>query len=432
MTHQRPAVLWLLLLTAGAVRAQAPLLPPGEREPFLRLETGGPTAVVTGLAFSPDGQMLYAAGWDKVVRVWVREPRTGRYLLAPHAYRVPIGPGLDGAINALALSSDGTWLAVGGRGVVRGESGFRDVGLVIPTAIGSLTPERRLDRGLIYVFNTRTQAVRLLRGHRGQVLSLAFAPSRPGQPPLLVSVGQDWDDQTGKYVGAVRLWDLTRDEPQQAFQDHLPDPGNTRPGLVVTANGEADVSAGLAWGDGRFRLWLPRRDAAAVQAQEDGRFNSVAAAQGSLVLTGSMVGYSGRLQVWSLNPFRADPQGQVVFPPQGSVAYFPRALTLLSSKPNGPTDLAAVVLRAGSQPPSYRLDLIDLRPTSFGQVRARLDLWKGSLKQPVMAAAPGGTMLAVTGNDEFEIFLYPIADLLAGKAEPQRLRGVGATFRYVA
>src|SRR5207302_7832864 len=142
----------------------------GDQDPLLRLEADGPTSYVTALAFSPDGKMLYAAGWDKVVRVWMLDAQ-GRFILDRVAYRVPLGPGLDGAINAIALSPDGTWLAVGGLGVFRGGAGFRTPGLVLPV-IGGLTAEMRKDQGLIYLFNTRTGAVRLMRGHRGPVLSL--------------------------------------------------------------------------------------------------------------------------------------------------------------------------------------------------------------------------------------------------------------------
>ena len=47
--------------------------------------------------------------------------------------RVPIGPGLDGAINAMAVSPDGTWVAVAGRGIVPGSAGFLQNGLVVPS-----------------------------------------------------------------------------------------------------------------------------------------------------------------------------------------------------------------------------------------------------------------------------------------------------------
>jgi WD40 repeat protein len=61
----------LLLLTAAAVRGEAvKSILQGDKEPLLCLQTGGPTALVTALAFSPDGKTLYATGFDKVVRVW--------------------------------------------------------------------------------------------------------------------------------------------------------------------------------------------------------------------------------------------------------------------------------------------------------------------------------------------------------------------------
>jgi WD40 repeat protein len=61
--------LCLVLLTAAA-RAQAPALPPGDKEPFLRLEAGGPTTFVTSLAFSPDGSMLAGAVTDDNLWLW--------------------------------------------------------------------------------------------------------------------------------------------------------------------------------------------------------------------------------------------------------------------------------------------------------------------------------------------------------------------------
>src|SRR5262249_51195252 len=115
----RPILVGFLLysLPACLYGQAAPVLPPGEKEPLLRLEAGGPTTYVTSLAFSADGQTLYAAGFDKVVRVWGLDKQTGKFVLDRASYRVPIGPGLEGAINAMALSPDGTWLAAAGMSV---------------------------------------------------------------------------------------------------------------------------------------------------------------------------------------------------------------------------------------------------------------------------------------------------------------------------
>src|SRR5947209_5999188 len=83
-----------------------------ESKALLRVEPGGPSSRITSVAFSPDGERLYAVGYDKVVRVWAREQ--GEFKLSKIAYRVPVGPGEAGAIYALAVSPDGNWLAVGG------------------------------------------------------------------------------------------------------------------------------------------------------------------------------------------------------------------------------------------------------------------------------------------------------------------------------
>src|SRR5216683_4813260 len=133
----------LLALTGAGLRSEEPVLPPGEKEPVLRLEAGGPTSLVTALAFSPDGKLLYVGGWDKVVRVW-RLDNTGQFVLDRAAYRVPLGPGLAGAINSIALSEDGVWLAVGGNGVFRGAAGFQQRGWVYPSD-GTLTPTMHRD-----------------------------------------------------------------------------------------------------------------------------------------------------------------------------------------------------------------------------------------------------------------------------------------------
>ena len=44
-------------------------------EPILRVDTGGPSSYVTSLVFGNDGQTLYAAGWDKIVRAWTPAER---------------------------------------------------------------------------------------------------------------------------------------------------------------------------------------------------------------------------------------------------------------------------------------------------------------------------------------------------------------------
>src|SRR5262249_25428854 len=140
---------------------------------------------------------------------WKRDA-SGDFVPQRTSYRVPIGPGQRGAINTLALSPDGRWLAVGGLGVFRGQAGFRLPGLAVPSA--AMTPEMRQDEGTIYVFATaRPGAARQLLGHRGPVVGLAFVSQGPERPPTLVSAGREWVGKKQGYAGAVRLWELTKE-----------------------------------------------------------------------------------------------------------------------------------------------------------------------------------------------------------------------------
>src|SRR5260370_8246355 len=95
-----------VLFTLFAVRAYAvdDAPPPGDGKPVLQLEAGGPTAAVTAMLFGKDGKTLYAAGLDKVVRVWEMDDEKKPAGTLKRSFRVPIGPGVSGPINAIALS----------------------------------------------------------------------------------------------------------------------------------------------------------------------------------------------------------------------------------------------------------------------------------------------------------------------------------------
>jgi WD40 repeat protein len=458
MTHRCfVATLPLFFLSGMPAFAQDAPLPPGEKEPILRVDGGGPTSFVTALAFSPDGKALYAAGFDKVVRVWRLKGR--QFELDTASYRVLMGPGLDGAINTIAVSPDGVWLAAAGMGIVRGGAGYTQPGLLLPE-VGALTPEMREDRGLIYVFNTtKSGEVHILRGHRGPVQSMTFAPTQEGQRRLLVAAAREWDDKQNAYVGAVRLWDV--EAGKEVFQPllDLPDPERpkTRPGLAAwyTKEASSQLRVATVWADSKVRVWDVARKGIGPRELREGKENlTVAYLPGQTTLLTSSYVHSdgqrlvgGRLTWWDVRPRQGPQEGRhVIFPTEDNgVFYYPRALALLSSQAGGPLDHAAVVLRTvvaeGREDLMHRqnqciLRLVDL--TAKKKIGKPIPLWRSGEKEPVLAAVEGGQYLAVAGGfGGHAIRVYEIADLVANKDNPQNLRpqvlkSAGTTFRYVS
>jgi WD40 repeat protein len=143
----------IVTLSPAVSAAQEPPLPPANPAPALVLDPGGSAGPVAALAFSPDSSTLYVGGADKQVRRFVLAG--GRFAPADPArlppLRVPIGPGNAGAVNAIALSPDGKWVAVAGRAPYRDEARFGDLGTVMRST--ALSAEERRDIGVVYLFD---------------------------------------------------------------------------------------------------------------------------------------------------------------------------------------------------------------------------------------------------------------------------------------
>jgi len=105
---------YLLLLGSLSPPATADLfgrLPtrPIANTPFLRLETGMHTAPIWEIAIDAQERYLVTASEDKTARVW--DLHSGALL---QILRPPIGEGDEGKLFAVAMSPDGTEVAVGG------------------------------------------------------------------------------------------------------------------------------------------------------------------------------------------------------------------------------------------------------------------------------------------------------------------------------
>lgn len=91
------------------------------KEPFLRIEMGMHTSVISSIAVDAQNQFIVTGSWDKTVRLW--EPSTGKLL---KIFRPPIGEGPIGIIFAVAISPDGKTIACGGR-TESGEGASRSI-----------------------------------------------------------------------------------------------------------------------------------------------------------------------------------------------------------------------------------------------------------------------------------------------------------------
>jgi len=439
------------LLAAPASAADEPLVPPADDKPILQLDAGGPMAAVTALAFAPDGKTLYVGGFDKVVRVWTLDEKSGAFT-ARATYHVPIGPGMNGLINALAVSPDGRWLAVAGSGAIRGTAGFGETGLIVPLP-GRLSPAMEHDWGAIYLFdlNKDKDAVTPLRAHRAPVLALKFLPARQGKPPLLVSLGRE-----GKESMAVRLWDAAAGRLLAEHVD-LPDPGgNEPPGLEAWHTGPKDKDVGVAVPlardfargkdapPGRLHYWdVANNRLQSTELDPAWQFTNTAAFRpgktpdGGVLFTGGLwlkkgdAAAGAYVSGWPVADGKLTKDGDLTeFVNKGAL----KTLAFLPDPDGGPPDLAAAVEQFPGRSPPYRLLLIGrTRSGGFRDEKASVPLWESAGPVAVTAASPDGARLAVSGGADHDVWIYSVADLLKGKAEPlQRIASTGVRATGVA
>jgi len=425
----------VLVLSALPVVARQPAaetpLPPPDRTPRLVVRHPGPHAPVTGLAFAPDGT-LYAGGFGKLVH---RYTRAGGTFVPGDPLRVPVGPGNAGAVNAVAVSPDGKWVAVAGRAPVRGETwAAADDGVVVETR--DFPPLLKRDYGVVYLFNTNPADAaggKVIRGPEAGVRALAFATPGPAAGPVLVTAGVEWDD-TGKQFGAVRVYDVATGKELAARTD-LPETP-TRPGLAAWVGGDAKaLRVAVAWPPfdrqkpGDLLVWD-------VAAGRDLRFpdgiGNVAlalrtdkAGATKELLSGGFVGRAGRFV-----PRPADLSAAgtpVPLTGDNDQFCFPLALTAVG-------DATAVLVQlapppAGTIGRAAELRLVGADGTTRGRVALK-GVGAGSL--PSLAASPDGRFVAVAGFADDRIEVYDAAALADGKAVVQTLAGAAGGFARAA
>jgi WD40 repeat protein len=413
------------LASPVAQQEAAPLDPASP--PILRLNPRGSQARSAAVAFSPDGRTLYAAGGDKVVHVWhlgqtaddAYHDRPPRFLPVPErTLRIPVGPGLWGTINALAVSADGKWLVVGGWGWAegRGVAGFRDTGLIWPDS--AFFPETLGDIGTLFLFDLTTGRATHLRGHLGPVVALAFAD---GTEPAVISIGIE-QPPGGAVKGVVRAWDVATGK--ERGRTVLPkEPGERyAPSLVAWKLPDGGTRAAFTWADGWVRLWDVGQRPAGFDATlsmvclrrpgSDELFYGEFAA-GENRLTRRLILPDRRHWRASAEPIRFDAQSA------------PVAAAFVSSRVQRPADyLAIAVAEATSAGPIYRLEL---RRTDDGR-RVANPIPLAFTGTPALAASSTGKLVASSEPDG-ALLLFDVSRWLAGEVQPERLRGQGESVR---
>jgi WD40 repeat protein len=179
------------------------------REPLLRIETGRHTNRIWRMSLSADGRVLATGSADKTVRLWSMPDGSLIRIL-----RVPVGPGSEGEVRAVALSPDGRFVAAGGW-----DAGYDKFG-----------------GDHIYIFDTVTGAVaHRLSGQTEFVSHMEF--SRDGGFLAVAMHGR----------GGLRIWDTRT----WRAVEHYEGTGSTSYGLNFDGSGRIVTTN---W-DGRIRLY---------------------------------------------------------------------------------------------------------------------------------------------------------------------------------
>jgi WD40 repeat protein/uncharacterized caspase-like protein len=350
-------------------------------QPWLRINVGGHTAAVRGLAFTPDSTRLCSAGLDQAVQVWnlravFRDLR--RVFLRERTIRWPVARGLRGSIYALAAAPDDGLLAFGGYGAIER---LGDVFLVDPVA-GTL--------------------LKVLEGHQQTVCSLAFS----GDGKWLASMD---------VAGQAMLWKRDAWEPITLRQPDRKTYGPKNAALIqqqpkfrpIAFAGSSHVvfplfeAAGdnglLEWKLGLASVTDPERPRT-LDSVHRGMVTALAASRdGSRLASGDL---EGNLYLWDLTRGgRPDPLKAGA--PVVSLSFSPDSETLV------------VGTAIGVQSERSQLQIWNVRGRKIERRRTLPD------HVYACSVSPDGQKVAYSGGEDNEVFLEPLRD----GGDAVRLRG---------
>jgi WD40 repeat protein len=338
-----------------------------EDEPRLRINSGGHTGVVRGLAFTADSSRLCSAGLDKVVQVWNLDAPTkdlqGNYL-RERTLRWEVARGPLGNIFALASSPSDGLLAFAGHGVRTQQH----IVLLVNPVDGSL--------------------VQTLDAHRRTVCSLAF--SADGK--WLAS-----SDTDGRVVAWKRdQWraDTIADSDSPAYGEETARLIQGQPPIrPVAVVGSSHVVVPHFVGresDGRLRWRLrliglaDHEDVRTLETVHYGMVTALATSPGRAAARMASVDLEGNLFLWDLEgPASARRLGKK------------RVIPAICFSPDGRRLIVGTA--ATGSPPEARLEIWD--------VEAGREIDSRSLPDHVQACAvsPDGQRLAYVGGTDNEV-----------------------------
>jgi hypothetical protein len=387
---------------------------------FLRYDSGGSDNITRAVQFSADGNTLYVAGWNKVIQVYRRNPTTGRFEYTPlQNFRVPIGDGRYGMLECMVVSADGRWLAAAG--AIGSKQRPQQQAWLWPR--GASSDETLTDIGGIYVFDTRTRACTVLRGHRGSVRQLTFVDSdnSDNATAMLVSVGFEVDGQI--ITQSVRAWSLqTAQQVGRALplpRVIIPPSTNIAPRVRAWTKPDGSVQVAVsAW---RIQNGQPVADLFMWNPARDGQRQNLAAAPVGFALESFGNGRNRQLYCGGLGQPALYAVGQAGAVRRRSLnqadgSAVPFAACKLEG--NSPAALAVGIQPLPNGDKDYSLHLVNsTRSRKLGQLwlnRGVPGQGGAMIVEPSIAATSDGQWLAVTGSQGNEVRIYRLPELVAG------------------
>jgi len=210
---------------------------------------------VYAIAFSPTGNQVATASFDKTIRLW--DPATGKEV---KSFGGPTGH--TGLILAVAFHPAGHSMASGGADNfaklwdVPSSNAFRDFAHADAVNGVALSPDGKLlasagKDGTVKLWNPADgKPVSDLKGHTGAVQNVAFS----NDSKTLASAGSD---------GSIRYWDIAKNAPIGMVGAHV----GAANAILFHANNTQTISAG---DDGALRYWqLPAPASRALTPHAD-------------------------------------------------------------------------------------------------------------------------------------------------------------------